>query len=79
MHAKLKSALMSLIMLRYTHEDNDRKRCQNDAKTAAVMVLSYYYLAPARKVLLQAHYDRCCCLVKLICIYFCYFELLNHG
>ena len=60
-------------------EDNDRKRFQNDAKIAAIMVLSYYYLAPVRKVLLQAHRDRCCSLVKLLCIYFCYFDLVNHG
>ena len=42
------------------------------------MVLSYYYLAPVRKVLLQAHRDRCCSLVKLLCKYFCHFDLLNH-
>ena len=47
--------------------------------TNAIMVLSYYYLAPVRKALLQAHRDRCCSLVKILCIYFCYFDLLNHG
>ena len=25
------------------HEQNDRKRCQNDAPTAELLVLSYYY------------------------------------
>ena len=55
------------------------KQRQNDAKIVAIMVLSYSYLAPLRKMLLQAHYDRCCSLVKLLCIYFCYFDLLNNG
>ena len=32
---------------------------QNDAKSAAIMVLSYYYLTPVRKVLLQAHREGC--------------------
>ena len=41
--------------------------------------LIQYYLAPVRKSLLQAHHDRCCSLVKLLCIYFCYLNLLNHG
>ena len=48
-------------------------------KTAAIMVLSYYYLAPVKKVSLQVHRDKCCSLVKLLRIYFCYFDLLNHG
>ena len=67
--------------LSLSHEDNDTKRRQNDAETAAIMVLSYYYLAPVRNVLLRAHRDRCCSLVKLlyIYIYFCYFDLLNQG
>ena len=43
------------------------------------MILSYYYLTFVRKGLLQAHHYRCCNLVKLLCIYFCYFNLLNHG
>ena len=41
---------------------------ENDAETAALLVLSYYYLATARTVLLQAHHDRCFSLVKLLCI-----------
>ena len=61
-----------------SHEDNDSKHRQNEVKTAAMMVLSYYYLAPVRKVLLQAHRDRCFSLVKLLFIYFSYFDLLNH-
>ena len=55
------------------------KQRQNDAKIIAIMVLSYSYLAPLRKMLLQAHHDRFCSFVKLLCIYFCYFNLLNHG
>ena len=55
------------------------KQRQNDAKIVAIMVLSYSYLAPLRKMLLQAHHDRFCSFVKLLCIYFCYFNLLNHG
>ena len=43
------------------------------------MVLSYYYPAPARKMLLQARLEYCSSLVKLLCIYFCYFDLFNHG
>ena len=31
-----------------SHYDNDRKQRQNDAKTATILVLSYYYLAPVR-------------------------------
>ena len=52
---------------------------QNHAKAAPIMVLIYYYLIPVRKVSLQAQRDRCCSLVKLLCIYFYYFDLLNHG
>ena len=36
------------------HEQNDGKRHQNDALTAALLFLSYYYLAHVRKVLLKA-------------------------
>ena len=61
------------------HEQNDRKRHQNDASTTQLLVLSYYYLASVRKVLLQGHRDRCCSLGKLWCVYFCYSNLLNHG
>ena len=51
---------MSRILSRYTlSENNNRKRCQNDVQNAAIMVLSYYNLAPVRKGLLQAHRDRC--------------------
>ena len=71
---------MTLIVLCYTlHENDDREQHQNDTKTAAIMVLSYYYLAPVRNVLLQAHSDRCCSLDKMLYIYFCYLDLLNHG
>ena len=56
-----------------------KKRHQNDASTGALLVLSYYYLAPVRKVLLKAYHDGSCSLVKLLCVYFCYFNLLNHG
>ena len=51
----------------------------NRAKMAHKMFLSYYYLAFVRNGLLQAHNDKCCSLVKLLWIYFCYFILLNHG
>ena len=64
---------------RLHHENNNRKRCQNDVQNAAIMVLSYYNLAPVRKGLLQAHRDRCWSLVKLLCIYFCCLNLLNRG
>ena len=56
-----------------------KKRCQNRAYNAAIMVLSYCYLAPVRKGLLQAHHDRCCSAVKLLRIHLCYFSLLNYG
>ena len=45
------------------------ENCQNDAKTAAIMILSYFYVGPVRKVLLQAYRDRCCSLVKLAYIF----------
>ena len=48
-------------------------------ENVTIMVLSYYYLANVRKGLLQEHYDRFCTLVKLLSIYFCYSNLLNHG
>ena len=70
----LKLNLLQWVWLCYatlSHEDNDRKWWKSDAKTAAIMVLSYYYVAPVRKVLLQAHHDRYCCLVKLLCICIC--------
>ena len=54
----------------------------NSAKTAqknATIFLSYYYLVLVGKGLLQAHNDKCCSLVKLLCIDFCYFILLNHS
>ena len=62
-----------------SHEHNDSKRWENGAKNATIMFLSYYYLALVRKGLLQAHNDKCCSLVKWLCIYFCGFLLLNHG
>ena len=46
---------------------------------AKILVLSYYYLAPVAKVLFQEHHDRCCSSLKWLCIYFCCFNLLNHG
>ena len=61
------------------HEHNDSKRCQNDAQNAAIMFLSYCYLTLVGEGLLQAHNDKGCSLVRLLCIYFCYFILLNHG
>ena len=61
------------------HEHNDRKRCENNPLTATILVLDYHYLVPVLKVSFQGHSDRRCVLVKLICIYFCYFNLLNHG
>ena len=32
------------------HQQKDRKQHQNDATTAALLFLRYYYLAPVRKV-----------------------------
>ena len=61
------------------HEQNDKKWHQNNVSTDALLALSYYYLAPVRKVLLIAHHDRCCSLVKLLSVYFCYFKLLYHS
>ena len=52
---------------------------KNGAKNVTIMVLTYYYLLPVGKGLLQAHHDRRCSLVKLLCIYFYYLSLLNHG
>ena len=52
---------------------------KNGAKYVTIMVLSYYYLVPVRKGLLQAHHDGRCSLVKLLCICFYYLSLLNHG
>ena len=63
----------------HCHEQSDSKSCQNDAQNAAIMFLSYCYLALVGKGLLQAHNGKSCGLVKLLCIYFCYFILLNHG
>ena len=56
---------------------------ENSAKMTHKMpqVLSYCYLAPLRKGLLQAHHDKCCSLVKLLCIYFAistYLTTVNH-
>ena len=42
------------------HEQHDKKRHQNDGETSTLLVLSYYYLAPVTKVLLQAHHGICC-------------------
>ena len=56
-----------------------KKWRKNDALNAAIMILRYYYLAPVRKGLVQTHHDRGCGLVTLLCIYFGYFDLLNHG
>ena len=46
-------------------------------KNGTITVFSYQYLVPVRKGLSQTHHDRCCCLVKLLFIYFCNLELLN--
>ena len=61
------------------HEHNDSKRCQNGKQNVTITFLSYHYLALDGKGLLQAHNDKCCSLVKLLCIYIFYFILLNHG
>ena len=63
----------------HCHEHNDSKRCQNDAQNAAIMFLSCYYLTLVGEGLLKAHNDKCSSLVRLLCICFCYFILLNHG
>ena len=34
-----------------------------------ILILSYFYVRPVREVLLQAHRDRCCSLVKLAYIF----------
>ena len=47
-------------------------------KNATLIFLSYYYLTLVGKELLQAHNDKYCSLVKLLCISLCYFILLNH-
>ena len=47
-----------------------KKRCQNGAYNAAIMVLSYYYLAPVRKGLLQAHHTDVA--VRLSCYVYIY-------
>ena len=47
-------------------------------KNATIMFLSCYYQVLVEKELLQAHTDKCCSLVKSLCIHFCYFILLNH-
>ena len=76
---KPKCALMSWLCYgTFCHEHNDSKRCQNGAQNAATIFLSYYYLALDGKRLLQALNDKCCSLVKLLCIYFCYFIEFNH-
>ena len=49
------------------------------AQLSAAMFLGCYCLPLVGKGLLQAHNDKCCSLVKLLCIYFCYIILLNHG
>ena len=61
------------------HKQNDRKRHWNDASTAALLVLSYYDLSPVIKVLLQAQYDRFSSFFKLLCVYLCYFNLLDQS
>ena len=83
MHALLNNSnLLQWVWLSYptlSHEDTDKKQFQNDGKTAPTMLLSYYYVVPVRKVLFQAQRDRSCTLVKLLCIYFCYWDLHNHS
>ena len=41
---------------------------------ARIMVLKYYCLEHVREGLLEAHHDRFCSLVKLLCTYFLLFE-----
>ena len=72
---KIKCALMSLIMLRYTLSSTSWHQTVPKWRTK----LSNYYLGFVRNGLLQAHNDKCCSLVKLLCIYFCYFILFTHG
>ena len=52
------------------HEHNDKKRRQNNEKTAAILVLSYCYLVPVGKVVFQAHRDRCCSFVMSVFLMF---------
>ena len=45
--------------------------------------LSQYYFSDIivwhlSEKLFQEHHDRCCSLIKLLCIYFSYFNLLSH-
>ena len=53
--------------------NNDSKRCQTDAKNATIMFLKYSYLALVGKGLLQAHNDKCCSLVKSLCIFLLFY------
>ena len=48
-------------------------------KNATIMFLNCYYQVLVEEELLQAQKEKCCNLVKLLCIHFCYFNLLNHG
>ena len=36
----------------------------------AIIVFSYQYPVPVRKDLLETHHDRCCSLVKYLCLIF---------
>ena len=50
-----------------------------EPKTGVTWGFSNWCLVPAKKWLLQKHHERCCSLVKLLYIYFCYLNLLNHS
>ena len=41
-------------------------------------MLKYYFIELVGKGLLKAYDDISCSLVKLLCVYFSYFNLLNH-
>ena len=58
-----------------------RKMTANGAKiaqkNATIIFLNYCYVALVRKELLQSQNDKYGSLVKLLCIYLCYFIVLN--
>ena len=56
-----------------------QNECQNDAKNVTIMFLKYHYLALNGKGSLEADNEKCWSLVKLLCIYFYHFILLNHN
>ena len=68
--------LLSPLHFPSSHEHSDIRRCQNGGGNAAMLFLSYYYLALVGKELLEPHNDECCSLVKLLCIYI--FAILSY-